>query len=84
MIKKATINLEKSIRSTALKGTGQDLYSPIQRFIDQNHSDYKVSYAEKILRSDRNNSYYVESVSKKKNLEKQQISLYFDGSGRPK
>jgi hypothetical protein len=62
----------------------KNLYSPIQRFIDQNHSDYKVSYAEKIVRSDRNNTYYIELVSKKKNLEPQQISLYFDGSGRPK
>lgn len=62
----------------------KNLYSPVQRFIDQNHSDYKVSYAEKIVRNDRNNSYYVELVSKKRNLEPQQISLHFDGSGRPK
>jgi hypothetical protein len=60
------------------------LYNPIQRFIDLNHRDYRATYAEKTVRSDRNNSYYVELTSRRRNLEPQQIFLYFDGSGRPK
>jgi len=81
---KATFSDSAAWIETVTQLDVKNLYSPIQRFIDQNHRDYRASYAEKVVRSDRNNSYYVELMSKKKNMEPQMISLYFDGSGRIK
>ncbi|MBN2175971.1 MAG: PepSY-like domain-containing protein [Bacteroidales bacterium] len=70
--------------STVVQLDPKDLYGPIQRTLDQQYADYNVMYAEKTTRSDRNDSYYLELISKKKNLEPQKISLFFDKTGRLK
>jgi len=62
----------------------KDIYRPIQRVLDDQYSDYNVMYAEKTTRSDRNDYYYVELISKKKNLEPQKMGLFFDKMGRLK
>jgi hypothetical protein len=62
----------------------KDLYSPIQRYLDENYKDYNPTYAEKVTRKDRNNYYYVELVSKKKNVDPLKLALYFDSAGRLK
>jgi hypothetical protein len=59
------------------------LMGPIQRFIDDKYKGYKVRYAEKVLRKDRKNYFYVEIYSKKKNADPPDAQLYFDKSGRP-
>ncbi|GAB4322631.1 MAG: hypothetical protein Kow00127_15300 [Bacteroidales bacterium] len=60
----------------------KNLYNPVQRYIDENYPNYKVTYAEKVVRADRNNYYYVELLSKKKNLYPPKVTLYFDSAGR--
>ncbi|MCB0805247.1 MAG: PepSY-like domain-containing protein [Bacteroidales bacterium] len=62
----------------------KDMYNPIQRDLDENHGDYKVIYAEKVTRKDRNNYYYLELTGKKKNVSPQEKVLYYDRTGRPK
>ncbi|MEZ5083595.1 MAG: PepSY-like domain-containing protein [Bacteroidales bacterium] len=62
----------------------KDLYAPVQRNLDQNYSDYKVIYAEKATRADRNDYYYVELVAKKKDLTPHKLGLFFDKTGRLK
>ncbi|MCF8368254.1 MAG: PepSY-like domain-containing protein [Bacteroidales bacterium] len=62
----------------------KDLYAPVQRNLDENYSDYKVIYAEKATRKDRNDHYYVELVAKKKNLTPHKLGLFFDKTGRLK
>ncbi|GEM_PF-2360592 len=60
------------------------LYSPVQRTLDKNYSGYRVTYAEKATRKDRNDYYYVELIARKKNLTPQQLGLYFDKTGKLK
>ena len=62
----------------------KDLYAPIQRYLDENYSDYKVVYAEKATRKDRNDYYYIELVGRKKDVGPQKQGLFFDKTGRPK
>ncbi len=62
----------------------KDLYGPVQRQLDENYPDYKIIYAEKATRKDRNDYYYVELVSKKKDVNPQKLGLFFDKTGRPK
>ncbi|MBN3036403.1 MAG: PepSY-like domain-containing protein, partial [Bacteroidales bacterium] len=62
----------------------RSLYAPIQRYIDQNYRDYRVSYAEKATRHDRNDYYYIELIAKKKSTQPHQVALYFDKTGRPR
>ncbi|MCD4663951.1 MAG: PepSY-like domain-containing protein, partial [Bacteroidales bacterium] len=68
--------------STIVELDTKDLYAPIQRFLDNQYSDYKVMYAEKTTRKDRKDYYYIDLISKKKNLSSQQIALFFDKTGR--
>jgi hypothetical protein len=58
------------------------LFGPIQRYLADNYKAYKVRYAEKIVRKDRNNYFYVEIFSKKKNANPPELNLYFDKAGR--
>lgn len=62
----------------------KNIYAPVQRTLDKEYSDYKVTYAEKATRKDRKDYYYVELISKKKNLQPQKMGLYFDKTGRLK
>ena len=62
----------------------KNLYAPVQRNLDQNYSDYKVVYAEKATRQDRNDYYYVELVAKKKDMTPHKLGLFFDKTGRLK
>jgi hypothetical protein len=62
----------------------KSLYAPIQRYIDNEYSDYNVMYAEKATRADRNDYYYIEMISKKKKEEGQKVGLYFDKTGKLK
>ncbi len=69
---------------TIVKSDIKNLYAPIQRYINSEYKDYKVTYAEKATRHDRNDYYYIELISKKKNVTPQQVGLYFDKTGRLK
>jgi len=62
----------------------KSLYAPVQRYVDKEYPDYRVMYAEKATRKDRNDHYYVELICKKKNLIPQKHALYFDKTGRLK
>ncbi|MEZ5198447.1 MAG: PepSY-like domain-containing protein [Bacteroidales bacterium] len=62
----------------------KNIYAPVQRTLDSEYSDYRVMYAEKATRKDRNDHYYVELISKKKNLQPQKLGLFFDKTGRLK
>jgi hypothetical protein len=62
----------------------KDLYAPLQRNLDENYGDYRVSYAQKATRQDRNDYYYVELVGKKKDVSPQKLGLMFDKTGRLK
>lgn len=58
------------------------LFGPVQRYIDDKYKGYKVRYAEKIVKKDRNNYFYVEIYSKKKNANPPELHLFFDKAGR--
>ncbi len=62
----------------------ENLYSPIQRYLSTEYSDYNVMYAEKATLADRNDYYYIELISKKKKEENQKVGLYFDKAGKLK
>ncbi len=62
----------------------KQIYAPIQRFLDKEYPDYRVTYAEKATRKDRKDYYYIELISKKKKIEPQQLGLFFDKTGRLK
>ncbi len=60
------------------------LYSPVQRTLDKDYPEYRVTYAEKATRKDRKDYYYVELIARKKNITPQQLGLYFDKAGKLK
>lgn len=62
----------------------KNLYSPLQRNLDENYKDYRVTYAQKATRKDRNDYYYVELVGKKKTVAPHKQGLMFDKTGRLK
>ena len=62
----------------------KNLYAPLQRNLDENYSDYRVTYAQKATRKDRNDYYYVELVGKKKTVSPHKQGLMFDKTGRLK
>jgi len=62
----------------------KNLYAPLQRNLDENYSDYRVSYAQKATRKDRKDYYYVELVGKKKTVNPHKQGLMFDKTGRLK
>lgn len=70
--------------STTVEIDPKELYTPIQRYLDKNFTDYKVSYAEKATLANRNDYYYLELLGKKKTVTPQQQFLYFDKMGRLK
>ncbi len=58
------------------------LMGPIQRYMGEKYKGYKIRYAEKVIRKDRKNYFYIEIYSKKKNADPPEAQLYFDKSGR--
>lgn len=62
----------------------KQIYAPIQRFLNKDYPDYRVTYGEKATRKDRKDYYYIELISKKKKIEPQQLGLFFDKTGRLK
>ena len=62
----------------------KNIYAPVQRKLEEEYSDYKVTYGEKATRQDRKNYYYVELVAKKKNTSPHKLGLFFDKTGRLK
>jgi hypothetical protein len=62
----------------------KNLYTPLQRNLDKNYDDYRVTYAQKATRKDRKDYYYVELVGKKKTVSPHKLGLMFDKAGRLK
>jgi hypothetical protein len=62
----------------------KNIYAPVQRTLDKEYSDYKVTFAEKATRQDRNDHYYVELTGKKKGVLPQKQGLYFNKMGKLK
>lgn len=58
------------------------LYSPIQRQIDENYKDYRVTSAQKATRKDRNDYYLVSLEGKKKSASPQKQELRFNKTGK--
>lgn len=58
------------------------LFGPIKRYLEDNYKSYKVRYSEKVVRKDRNNYFYVEIFSKKRNANPPEMQLYFDKVGK--
>ncbi|MCX6269917.1 MAG: hypothetical protein NTU44_01630 [Bacteroidetes bacterium] len=71
------------IEATRTEMDPKNIFNPIQRYLDDNYAGYKVRYAEKIIRKDRKNYFYVEIYSKKKNANPPELQLYFDKVGKP-
>ncbi|MEI8202777.1 MAG: PepSY-like domain-containing protein [Bacteroidota bacterium] len=55
-----------------------NLYQPIVNWLVKTYKSYKLVYAEKVVRKDRNNYYYVKISVRKKGV----YQIYFDKSGR--
>ena len=60
----------------------KQLYAPIQRNIDENYKEYKVTSAQKATRQDRNDYYLVTLTAKKKTVEPQNQELRFNKTGK--
>jgi len=58
------------------------LYAPIQRNIDENYKEYKVSSAQKATRKDRKDYYLVNLEAKKKTVSPQKQELRFNKTGK--
>jgi len=58
------------------------LMGPIVRHLDENYPQYKISYAEKVVRKDRNNYFYIELFTKKRNVQPSNVQVYYDKVGR--
>lgn len=59
------------------------VYRPILTHIDANYPDYKLQYAEQIVRKDRTNFHYIELYTKKRKVSPQTLYLYYDKMGKP-
>lgn len=62
----------------------KNIYAPVQRALDKDYTNYRVTYAEKATRKDRNDHYYVELIGKKKSVVPQKQGLYFNKMGKLK
>jgi hypothetical protein len=59
------------------------LYAPIQRYLDENFKRDKVILAEKAVKADRQNYYYVQvEIKDKETKEAHIVELFFDKTGR--
>ena len=55
-----------------------NLYQPIVNWLSKTYKSYKLVYAEKVVRKDRNNYYFVKILIRKQGV----YQIYFDKSGR--
>ncbi len=69
------------IQTTTIQDN-RDLYPLIERYLEENHDNYRVEYAEKIVRKDRNNSYYVRISKRVKGKGRMEWECFFDKTGR--
>jgi hypothetical protein len=59
------------------------VFAPVSRFLYEEYPGYKLEYAEKISKADRDVNYYIEVSERVKGIEPDPITrLYFDKSGR--
>ncbi|MBE0641256.1 MAG: PepSY-like domain-containing protein, partial [Bacteroidales bacterium] len=59
------------------------VYAPVARFLYEEYPGYKLEYAEKISKSDRDVNYYVEVSQRIKGMDPDPVTrLYFDKTGR--
>jgi len=58
------------------------LMGPIVNHLDENYPQYKISYAEKVIRKDRKNYFYIELYTKKRNVTPAEVQVYYDKVGR--
>jgi hypothetical protein len=70
--------------STMTEQDVKNLYAPVQRILDTDYSDYRIIYAEKTIRADHKDFYYVELISKKKREDDQKLGMFFDKTGKLK
>lgn len=59
------------------------MYRPIMTYLDENYPEYKITYAEQIVRKDRINYYYLELTAKKRKTSPQSQYFFFDKMGKP-
>ncbi|HRZ77688.1 MAG TPA: PepSY-like domain-containing protein, partial [Bacteroidales bacterium] len=59
------------------------VYAPVARFLAEEYPGYKLDYAEKITKSDRDVNYYVEVSQRIKGMDPDPVTrIYFDKTGR--
>ncbi len=70
------------IQVTKTEMDPKNIFGPVQRYLDTKYPSYKVRYAEKVVRKDRKDYYYLEIYSKKRNANPPELQLYFDKNGK--
>jgi len=58
------------------------VYAPIQRHIDENYKEYKITSAKKATRKDRNDYYLINLTGKKKTTMPQKMELRYNKTGK--
>lgn len=79
---KVTFNAAGEILRTKTEMAPDRYYRPIVMYVEENYPKYDIDYAEKIIRKDRINYYYVELYTRKRDLPST-VYLYFDKMGKP-
>jgi len=77
-----TFNPKGELLRTKTEMPMDRIYRPILMYVEESYPKYKIEYAEKIIRTDRVNYYYVELYTKKRDLPEKQY-LFFDKMGKP-
>ena len=77
-----TFDKDAVLLSTKTEMEPDRVYRPILMYVEENYPKYKIDYSEKVIRKDRNNYYYVELYTKKRDLP-EMVYLYFDKMGKP-
>lgn len=78
-----TFDAEGTILETRTEMAADRMYRPIMTYLDENYPDYRINYAEQIVRKDRTNFYYLELFTKKRKVSPQNLYLFFDKMGKP-
>jgi hypothetical protein len=61
----------------------KNIYRPIESFIEEEYPGSKFEYGEKIIRADKDNSFYVQIIQKIKGVKDVPVTeLFFDKTGR--
>ncbi len=77
-----TFDKDAVLLSTKTEMEPDRVYRPILMYVEENYPKYKIDYSEKVIRKDRNNYYYVELYTRKRDLP-EMVYLYFDKMGKP-